>query len=895
MKIKINSLPQGMTIEDGKLVPMKEGGMTGDQSELGLTTIPTRVSGSEISDENDKDVRYSLSSVPRDEANLEAEGGETVLTDLSGDGQFGLYNIKGPRHSNGGVPMFLPEQSFIYSDTKALKMKGEELKEFGIGGRKSKTPADISKKFELNKYYGAIEDEYADDIQVKSADIMLKKNKYDLSKLAFGQELKKDFEDGVPLAAHPYLMSIGQDPIEFTAKVEEISQQKAQEKAFNALPPQEQMKIMMLQQLMAQQEQGQTEGQMQPQQDMEEPALADLPMAQRGIPRRKSILDNMDSDGDGIPNYQDPFPYVAYDPNASSNNQSSSSSTSQNNTSTPTNNTTNNTTDPVNTDDNTDPVLQSLIGGSPDYLEYYMDDGYASERERRYNAYKNEMDRAGKKPVDETTYHKRYLDIQKFNFEIQKFASENPDLDLDLTSKLLDRNFNTGVAGSKELERIIKLYNDTNKDSEGFTELKMPDKETVTTFQEAYTSTAQSAAALEFQKMKNGEEFDEEVLSKFFIGSEDDNFMGVTTGGAEKIPNPNWKPGDNKKYQFIYVSKPDGLIGNNTINQNDKINIAKTYKPVTETPEDPDDPETPLEPGEDPVEKAKPDADFWLQDLIKMGAIANRERELFLPWQPEVEDIDVNYDLLDPTRTIAAINETANIGMSANNMYSGPQAGSARNTAIVGKTMKGIADAVNDIQAKNVGIVNRGEYQNAMIDMRINRERRDRNVKEYDGTTLALQNYMDEKNFDREQYANAYANALTNRANTYNMNLTQDYFTIDPMTGGMIGQTGSRAFEAVQPVDNQEAYLRALDQYSRRYPKAGAPSENLIKLLAGVPTNNYQTNIQAEYNRLTNNPNTNVFGYQGNNTSMTTGQNRRGGEKKLKRMAVPFYSGTMLP
>ena len=65
------------------------------------------------------DVRYSLSSVPREEANLEAEGGETVLTDLNQDGNFGLYDITGPRHSSGGVPMYLPDQSFIFSDTGA--------------------------------------------------------------------------------------------------------------------------------------------------------------------------------------------------------------------------------------------------------------------------------------------------------------------------------------------------------------------------------------------------------------------------------------------------------------------------------------------------------------------------------------------------------------------------------------------------------------------------------------------------------------------------------------------------------------------------------------------------------------------------------------------------------
>ena len=141
MKIKIKSLPEGMSLEDGNIKSMQDGGAsTGDQLGYGLTTIPTTVSGSQINDDNDKDVRYSLSSVPREEANIEAEGGETVLTDLNNDGNFGLYNITGPRHSSGGVPMFLPEQSFIYSDTKALKMKGEELKEFGIQSRKSKTP-----------------------------------------------------------------------------------------------------------------------------------------------------------------------------------------------------------------------------------------------------------------------------------------------------------------------------------------------------------------------------------------------------------------------------------------------------------------------------------------------------------------------------------------------------------------------------------------------------------------------------------------------------------------------------------------------------------------------------------------------------------------------------------
>ena len=257
-KIKINKLPEGFKLVDGKVVEtkfMRNGGdtyTTGDQADYGLVTTPQNYYGSTtFNNSRDESVRFSLSGVPRDNANIEAEGGETVLTDLNNDGSFGLYDIHGPRHSKGGVPMYLPEQSFIYSDTPKLKFTKDEMSEFDVGGEK-KTPAKISKKFGLNEFYGELDSQYADEISSTSAELMLKKNMEDLSKLAFVQEAKKDFEDGVPLASHPYLMSIGQDPIEFTAKMEQISMQKAEQNAFDALPPQQQEQILMLQQMMAQ-------------------------------------------------------------------------------------------------------------------------------------------------------------------------------------------------------------------------------------------------------------------------------------------------------------------------------------------------------------------------------------------------------------------------------------------------------------------------------------------------------------------------------------------------------------------------------------------------------------------------------------------------------------------
>ena len=915
MKIKINSLPEGMSLEDGNLKSMKDGGAsTGDQLGYGLTTIPTTVTGSSMNDDNDKDVRFSLSSVPREEANIEAEGGETVLTDLNNDGNFGLYNITGPRHSSGGVPMFLPEQSFIYSDTKELKMKGEELKEFGIDSRKSKTPADVSKKYQLNKFYGAIEDEYADDIQVKSAELMLKKNKFDLSKLAFGQELKKDFEEGVPLASHPYLTSIGEDPIAFTAKVEQINEQKAQQRAFEALPPEKQQQMIMLQQMMAQAQQQPQEGMVPPSPEGEvnlaqaelapQPGMGDpmamgdpammreeLPEAQRGFFGRRRQK-RQDYDGDGIPNFQDPYPLDPY------NGRGRNGIANQNpNAIQPTNTTTTTTTRVIQPEEGTDPIETSLVGGSPEYLEYYDSDQFADARKLRYEAYVIGSKEAGRKPVSEEDYHKFYKEAQRRNFEVYKFAQENPELfeekGFDLKSRGLDKGFSLDADGgyaTKELRGIIDLYNTTMKDQPGFVPLTVPSKNETITFQQGYINNLQQQGIEEYKKMINGEEYDEEILGSYFTQGVDDE--------GDVVLNPAWKEGDDPKFKYMKsVSKADFWYGNTTLGQKDQLNITKTYKPTEEIIEE-EDPFTPPEVG---PAKPRPNADFWLQDLVKMNAIANRERELFLPWQPEVEDVQVDYDVIDPTRTIAAINEQNSILMGANNMYSGAQAGSARNSAAVGKTMKAVADAVNDIQAKNVGIVNRGEYQNAMIDMKINRERRDRNVKEYDDTVNALQTYMDEKNFDREQYADAYANALTNRANTYNMNLTQDYFNIDPMTGGMIGQVGAKAFDPVQPVDQQEAFLNSYAKLKRNLGADFKMTPEMVTAFMnmGASSTPQQTNIQAEYQNAMMNPYTNPFGYPGNNTNMTTlpGYNpgKRGGEKKLKRMAVPFYSGSMLP
>ena len=211
MKINIKKLPEGYKIVDGKLVKqMSKGGAT----------------------------NKTLQPVPRDEANVEAEKNETVLTDADGDGVFEFYNIGGKRHSKGGTPLNLPEQSFIFSDTRKMLLTRDEMKELGIESKKRLTPAAASKKFPVNKYMDILKDESSDKIAITTAEAMIKKNKVKLSQLAFIQERKKDFEEGLPLAAYPYLLENGIDPREFEAKLQEQKQAAQGPPQEQGMPPQ---------------------------------------------------------------------------------------------------------------------------------------------------------------------------------------------------------------------------------------------------------------------------------------------------------------------------------------------------------------------------------------------------------------------------------------------------------------------------------------------------------------------------------------------------------------------------------------------------------------------------------------------------------------------------------
>ena len=189
------------------------------------------------------EVRKTITKVPREEANLEAEGGETVLTfDAAGYPLF--YEIKGPRHSNNGVPLNLPDDSFIFSDTRSMRITDQEILDmFGLSKKKGGyTPADISKKYlELNKYREILQSPDSDKIAQATAERMIKNMIIKLGALAIAQESKKGFPQGVPAVARPYMEAYGISEEELVPEQEdeqeEMYEDSPMESGVEQVPP----------------------------------------------------------------------------------------------------------------------------------------------------------------------------------------------------------------------------------------------------------------------------------------------------------------------------------------------------------------------------------------------------------------------------------------------------------------------------------------------------------------------------------------------------------------------------------------------------------------------------------------------------------------------------------
>lgn len=207
-RVRISKIPKALSGFEVKMRP----GLYGTNGNRQFT-LPNQVNSQRFA-ERPVDVRDTLKPVAREGANLEAEKGETALVNINGIPAH--FKIGGQRHSKGGTPLNLPDNSFIFSDTAKMKIKDPMVHaQFGMVPKKSGyTPAEIAKKYDINTFRKILADPNSEDVERKTAEMMITNYNMKLAKLALVQESMKGFPQGIPAVAMPYLIANDINPAE---------------------------------------------------------------------------------------------------------------------------------------------------------------------------------------------------------------------------------------------------------------------------------------------------------------------------------------------------------------------------------------------------------------------------------------------------------------------------------------------------------------------------------------------------------------------------------------------------------------------------------------------------------------------------------------------------------
>lgn len=164
---------------------------------------PFKAQGKDYPSLDDEDQINSTIKENPYRSNVNIEGDEIVLQpDMTG-----LFKAIGKKHTKGGMDVLLKPNSFIFSDYKGLALgekdhKMFELKEGGNFNPDKNTPAEVLKRNVNVKHYNTlvnnVNDPKKDDIAKQSSLLMLQKYIQTLGNIAYIQEEKKKFPDGVP-------------------------------------------------------------------------------------------------------------------------------------------------------------------------------------------------------------------------------------------------------------------------------------------------------------------------------------------------------------------------------------------------------------------------------------------------------------------------------------------------------------------------------------------------------------------------------------------------------------------------------------------------------------------------------------------------------------------------
>jgi SOS response regulatory protein OraA/RecX len=781
-KVKIKKLPTAKT---------------GQQVNYGMYNPLATMGGKDGAKPEQISVRKSIGSVPRKEANLEAEGGETVFGDITGLSIPQHYTISGPRHAQGGVPMNLPENSFIFSDFNEMKIKDPDmLAKFGKtvkkGGKgKGFTPADIAKQYDINKYIQILQDPNSDAIDRKTAQRMIENYNLKLGALALAQESKKDFEQGIPAVSEAYMEHMGitpedlgiqenpemtqemmacggsvprrlkrqtggpaemmpeqmqeQDPmIQIVSAVEQMMQQGmdsaqiASELLNQGLAPEDVMQVFVQIGMPEQEasmaiEQATGQGQEAPMEQM----YPEMMMQQGGQPDQlmQEVAQALQQGADPAQVMQALVQQGVPQDQAQMMIEQVMSSMQQ-------------------------PMARfgMEMGGydvpfvdTPMYKEggspYSEAEAYTPKGVKRLNQYRAAQ---GLDPIDENSSK---AEIKKAAGELQqKMIQDNPDLVVD---------YMINVSHKPNNKLIAKIPTGYPKTNEGVKKAIADGKLSSEDVRNAYKDDQWWYRALGTDAVKlTPEEY--EKKQKLIEAS------GVKQGEYAYLYDP-----EQNKYIRYYTDKE----GNPTT-------------PATKiTPEE----KKPQEEGERPDMVNIPDvpqqgivpAEWTTPDIMNYyGALRDRYTiNKYMPWAAKYSPEVPEAVFTDPTRELAAQSEQANILTQGLGQFVGPQAFSARASSIQGQGAKQAADTLSRYNQQNVGIAN--QFAGTASNIRNQAQQYNLGVAKqlYDQGVISNQQYDNAERQARAEMRKSFGQGWKNASDIAMLNATSDQYNIDPATG----------------------------------------------------------------------------------------------------------------
>lgn len=809
-----------------RLPQAKSGGFTGNN--LNKQVISFGGADMNAASRHLENTRY-LKQVPRDEANLEAEGGETAFGDINGDGFTEHMIISGKRHHEGGVPLNLPDGTFIFSDTAAMKITDcNILKMFAKAcGKKGYTPAELAKPYDINKYRKILEDPNSDKIDKKSAELMIKNINLKLGALALAQEAKKGFPQGIPEVAQPYMEAMG-------INEEDLIPQKPEPEAeMNAQAMQNPYENQgMGMQSPEEESMEQVQGMQNPQEEMMEVP----PMAQYGIMtgdysypgqqlyRNGGSLDRYQSKGevkskvytkDNLPKDAVVRDRITTDTRAG---------------------------DYVKQEDGTyKKVTAATLGKTPtadtkslgiSVEEFKKQSPENAQLIEDANAIIAKGIKAGGITTDKNgnikitgkwdgdfkdrvklsralnaTNAKGVFGTDKYKVVSQGATGPYSKLD-SKTGKI--KNTGSFVAGfTPDLYEQRFIYEQAKglgmSDDEAFDEVDRIQKDPKLKAQ----ARRQFAGTL---GIKDVPEDDKALLSEDFYKK---NYADVTKGIENSLGEGEYRP-----------SMGNDILGGiehfDAVGGKPEFQYENEAQPVEDTTEaDAAD----VNPEDVPEAAYAGQPEAWKQDKLNLALAAGDyfNVDKTLPWAARYEPQLMSPTFYDPTRELAAQSEQANIANTALAQFTGPQAASARSASTQGQAAKQAADTLGRYNNMNVGVANQFAGNNAQVMNEAQRYNQAQNKGLYDDVARLNQQFKNTKSAFRHNLADAQNTLTTNMMKTDAMNQMYPQYAVDPRSGGRMRFTKGKNYK---PTDEM-----SLDEYAMQLQNSKLDPESQQILL----------------------------------------------------------------